>query len=575
MSETITSRREHPLRILALQTSESNEALLAALRTSGFDYQLTSHSDLGALLAAFDAEDSDLVIIEWRSWKADQIREFHDLRRLTQGMPMVALLVEDDQALEAVALSCGVQETLPIRHLASESFSRVVTRAMQRCAHTQKPAADIACRPEYNQSLARLTQIDLLTGLANRKHFSELVGTALSKAAGSASMAALVYFDIDRFKLINFAYGQEMGDAALCWFAHRVRDQLRDGDHLARVGGDEFAMLIQGVRNPIEAFQAAQNVHDLLVQPAMLFGIEVKLSVSMGIAVYPKSGADDLIRHADIAMYHAKQSREAYRIRFFDSDLEGRLRSEETMQVELARSLERGEPTVAYQPIYDYAQERVTSAEALFRWPQQSEYDVQQIISHAETNAMIRDIDRYSVNTVLNELTRSPICSLAQVSVNSSVLSLDQTYLSELVGAVAKVGPLPFTLCVELTETAVSADFGNMKRLVQQLRCCNFRVALDDFGTGFASLKYVRELNVDYLKLDMELVRDVARDPSARAICEAAIDMAHTLNIAVVGEGVSSEDQFETLRELKCDYAQGFYIAEPSGLADLAEICAA
>ncbi len=564
------------MRILTLHSTDNCDSLRNALRTSGLGYELIPHSDVASLLNTFEISGGDLLIVDWQLWAASRLCEFHHLSCLAQGIPLIALLSSNDPGLETIALSWGVQETLTCSRLNPVEVLRVVTRAIQRCAQAKKLSAEIVLLKTHNKALERLARLDPLTGLTNRQRFTSFVDAALTRAARHESTAALLCMDIDRFELINVTYGHEIGDEVLCWFAHRLRDHLRTSDHLACIGGDEFVLVIEDISNPSQAYHAAQKVHELLSEPVTFSGIEIDLRANIGIALYPQSrSSDELIRHANIAMCRAKQSLEVTRIRFFDSALDSRLRSEARMQRELTESLDSGELTVAYQPIYNYAENRVTSAEALFRWPARSEYDIEQVISLAEANSLIRDIDRNSVNTVLTQLTNSPIQGLNQVSVNSSLLTLDQAYLRELMDQVANVGPLPFTLCLELTETAVAGHFANMKKLVQQLRRGNFKVALDDFGTGYASLKYVRELNVDYLKLDRELVRDVERDPSARAICAAAIDMAHNLGISVVAEGIASEDQFETLRELNCDYAQGYYIARPRSLTHLADICAA
>lgn len=567
---------DFPMRILALLPEQTAATFSQALTMTGLNCHLLVCPDAASLVNAFEMDGADLLVVDWMFGSSDRLPEFRGIRSSTTGTPIIALLGGDHDQFETTAISSGVQETLSASRLTSVDVLKVVTRAIHRGAHAKKLGAEITLLKAYNKTLERLAQIDPLTGLSNRKRFSALSDEALARAIRSGASVALLYFDIDRFKLINNAYGHEVGDEALCWFAHHIREQLRTNDNLARVGGDEFVLLVENVDDPQQAHVVAQRVHHLLSVPAELSGHQVALSTSIGIATSESSHTtEELIRHADIAMYHAKQSREEPRICVFDNALENRMRADDRIQEALAQSLSLGEPTVAYQPIFNYAENRVTSAEALFRWPQQSEYDVSRVIALAEANSMIREIDRYAVGTVLDELTRSPIASLHQVSVNSSVLSLDQAYLKELVSLVASLGPLPFKLCLELTETAVSGHFGNMKKLVAELRGRNFAVALDDFGTGYASLKYVRELDLDYLKLDMELVRDVERDVSARAICEAAIDMAHTLNVLVVAEGVSSEDQFETLRDLKCDYAQGFYIARPESLSELAELCAA
>lgn len=539
--------------------------------------RLIETPDTEALLCAYASEGADLLFVGWMFGDSDRSGEFSEVRRQTVGTPIVALLDELQGHCKSALVSSGVQETLSLHRLTSVDILRVVTRAMCRGIRAKMLGAEISLLNAYDKTLERLSLIDPLTGLSNRKRFSSLADEAIARSKTNDSGLAVLYFDIDQFKLLNNSYGYEIGDQALCRFAHRVCDQLNTSRNFARIGGDEFVLLVEDIRDAEEPFRLAQRIHKAISAPAELSGNQVSLSISIGIACSAESvvGTEELIRRAGAAIFHAKQSRENGKICVFDPALESRMRADDHMSKALTHSLAAGETSVAYQPIFKYAENRIASAEALFRWPQQPQYDVSEVIALAEANSMIRDVDRCSVVTVLDELSRHPISNLAQVSVNASVLSLDKAYLRELVALVKRRGPLPFRLCLELTETAVSSHFGNMKKLAAELRECNFAVALDDFGTGYASLKYVRELNLDYLKLDRELVRDVEQESSARAICEAAIGMAHSLGVLVVAEGIASEGQFETLRELDCDYAQGYYIAKPESLSQLAVRCAA
>lgn len=417
---------------------------------------------------------------------------------------------------------------------------------------------------------------DPLTELPSHQRFVECVDAAIMQARQAGTVFAVLHIDIYRFSAVNNRHGHELGDAALLWIATQLAGITRCNDFLGRLGGDEFLMLVDNVRETSVALATAQRVIRLITQRIELGGIEQKLGINVGIAMSPAGASGrDLLRYAGIAVAHAKQRGGSERVSLFDRALKRRFDNENRVRDTLAQSLGSGDGQVVYQPIYDYRLGRVHSAEALFRWSKCDGLNTEEIITLAEATDCVQPIDRFALISSVAELSARDLPGLNQLSVNASVMSLDQGYRQLVTERLTRAGQLPFGLCVELTETAVSANFRETVEWVHRIRELNVAVALDDFGTGYASLKYVQQLEVDILKLDRELVSGVERDSSARSICEAAIKMAHNLGIRVVAEGVSNLDQFETLRALDCDYAQGYHIARPGSADALARSIAA
>ena len=445
----------------------------------------------------------------------------------------------------------------------------------------------------HDRDIRRMAYTDALTGLANRLAFRESLDQRLMQLRGAGRQLALLFADIDDFKRVNDTLGHDAGDEVLVQFASRIREAVArhggDDDQalLARFGGDEFVILLEGgsqhggdVR--VAASRLADNLVDELSRPIVVQGRQVFLGTSIGITLFPEdaSGATMLMKNGDIAMYQAKVAgKNCHRFysRAMDQAVERRVR----MEHDLRGAWERGELTVAYQPIYRLGDTRLVGAEALLRWqhPEQGVVAPSVFIDVAEQSGLIETIGPQVLRVACADAVQWRRDAAAGdelfVSVNVSPRQLRSGDLPQQVADVLRdTGLAAQQLHLELTETAVIGDESHASALLARLRATGVKVWLDDFGTGFSGLSHLRRVPVDGVKIDRSFISDVLRDPDDLALTTAIIAMAHSLGIIVVAEGVEKEGQYAILRERGCDLAQGYWLGHPVDAVRFAELLA-
>jgi diguanylate cyclase (GGDEF)-like protein len=444
----------------------------------------------------------------------------------------------------------------------------------------------------HDRDIRRMAYTDALTGLANRLAFRESLDQRLMQLRGAGRQLALLFADIDDFKRVNDTLGHDAGDEVLVQFANRIRTQVdRFGDAeetmLARFGGDEFVILLQGGSEPgRDARALASDLAGTLVaelgRPIVVQGRQVFLGTSIGITLFPEdaAGATALMKNGDIAMYQAKVAgKSCYRFysRAMDQAVERRVR----MEQDLRGAWERGELSLAYQPIFRLGDGQLVGAEALLRWhhPEQGSIAPSVFIDVAEQSGLIETIGPEVLRAACTDGMRwhseFPRGRELFVSVNVSPRQLRSGDLPDQVAAVLRDTGLPASqLHLELTETAVIGDEVHASALLARLRSTGVKVWLDDFGTGFSGLSHLRRVPVDGVKIDRSFVSDVLRDPDDLALTTAIIAMAHSLGITVIAEGVEKEGQYAILRERGCDLAQGYWIGHPVGMQEFCGLLA-
>ena len=416
----------------------------------------------------------------------------------------------------------------------------------------------------------QLALTDELTGLGNRRAFYEQVESEMRKL--DARTGALLLLDLDRFKEVNDSLGHHAGDDLLCHVAARLGDCLHGkGDLLARLGGDEFALFLVDV-DAAGAELVAQRIHAALAPPVNVDAVTVRVDASIGIALYPNHGTAvaHLLRRADIAMYHAKAGRVGHAFYSHAGDSTGgedRLRTLE----ELREAVLGGGLVVHYQPKVDSRTRRVGGVEALVRWnhPTRGLLFPDSFLPLAEQTGLMRDLTVAVLAQSLDQvkLWRDAGRDLS-VAVNLSASSLVDVELPRRVSDILYSRGLPATsLELEITEDFLMGDRERARDILTQLRALGIRVSVDDFGTGYSSLAYLRELPIDQLKLDRSFVMPMAEDPRAAAIVRSTIELAHSLGMTLVAEGVEDESTAEQLAVSGCDESQGFYFSEalPAG----------
>ena len=407
---------------------------------------------------------------------------------------------------------------------------------------------------------------DPLSGLPNRRHFHELLEAGLAEVrAGGAGLAVLV-LDLDRFKVINVALGHETGDALLREVGERLRAHLDGRGRVARFGGDEFAALLSTDGSPSAALAAAAELAEVVEQPIRIGPLVLAARASVGVASAPLHGDDPeiLIRHADVAMYAAKESNG---LRLYDSELDRNSPERLALIADLRQAVERGELTVAYQPKVDPGTGRVVGAEALARWyhPERGPIPPDVFIPLAEHSGLIWPLTLYVLELALRRRAEWARAGHdLHVAVNLSPNSLLDPGLPELVARLLEATGNPAgALTLEITESAILTDPAGSRATLERLHALGVEISIDDFGTGYSSLGRLRELPIHEVKIDKSFVQRVAEDHRDRAVVRSAVQLGHALDLRVVAEGVEDVDTYAYLAAEGCDVVQGYLLSRP------------
>ena len=422
---------------------------------------------------------------------------------------------------------------------------------------------------EVNAQLQHVATHDALTGLPNRLLLADRLNQAIAQAQRHQNRCAVFVVDLDRFKAINDSLGHFAGDAMLKEVARRLAAALRKADTLARMGGDEFVLILNEISNPehLEAIAAKVLAH--IAQPMKLSELELHASASIGISIYPADGkdAETLLQHADAAMYHAKKSgRNAHR--FFTPEMSAFARERLELENGLRRALVQHELILHYQPKVDVRTGSIDSAEALIRWqhPTHGLMAPTDFIPLAEETGVIIPIGEWVLNEACRQAQSWRASGLRplRVAVNLSAQQFRQKKLVDVVATALRAACLePRYLELELTESTVMHDAEQSIEILRELSTLGVRISVDDFGTGYSSLSYLRRLPLDKLKIDRTFIRELATSRDDAAIVKAIVSLAHNLRIKVIAEGVETPDQLVYLRELGCDQYQGYHYSAP------------
>ncbi|MDX8395014.1 MAG: EAL domain-containing protein [Mariprofundaceae bacterium] len=424
-----------------------------------------------------------------------------------------------------------------------------------------------------------LSYRDELTGLANRRLFQEALAETLARARRSKSKVAVMYLDLDRFKMVNDTLGHEAGDVLLQEAAKRLQSCLRESDILARIGGDEFAVIAEGTSEPKGLLTLVQRMLESMKKGYELCGEEMFVGGSIGISVFPDdaNNAQELLKNADIAMYRAKESRSGFKLYNPSmNDSVDHLASEENA---LREGIKAQEFELYFQPMVDAKQRQIVGAEALLRWPQQDGTVVSPVkfIPLAEATGLIEPLGEWVLLEACRIMQKWDKAGLpaVQISINASAAQFQNSDFATMAAkALEKYKLAASRLKVEITETLAMNDPETVIKVMELLHEHGVDIALDDFGTGYSSLSYLKRLPIDVLKLDRAFIKDVADHADDAAMISAMITMAHQLGLTVVAEGVEEEKQLDFLSSLNCDTIQGYFFSPPVPEEAFAELLA-
>jgi diguanylate cyclase (GGDEF)-like protein len=412
---------------------------------------------------------------------------------------------------------------------------------------------------------------DPLTSLPNRDLFRDRVDHGLARARWRTQQIAVLFVDLDRFKPINDTWGHHVGDEVLVDVAGRLRTAVRAGDTVARLGGDEFAILLEDLDGLEEVDQVAQRLLDTMKEPMRVRGQPIPLRLSLGIALSESSdtNVDDLIRDADVAMYTAKQ-RGGGKYVFFEPSMRAGAARRLELEVELRLAVAKGALAVFYQPYIDLKTGGLIGAEALIRWPHETRGMISpgDFIPLAEETGLIVPLGRWILEQACHQARkwheRFPSRAPMMLSINVSPIQLAQPDFAKEVGRILRTtGVRPESITLEVTETALVEDTDLSSRALHDLKALGVKLAIDDFGTGYSSLNYLQRMPFDVLKIDRSFVNKIDRGGDEFALCRTIVELARTLSLKTVAEGIELSAQAEVLSRLGCDVGQGFLFARP------------
>jgi diguanylate cyclase (GGDEF)-like protein/PAS domain S-box-containing protein len=500
---------------------------------------------------------------------------FYELMHRQDRDRVITLLADGVEGVSGDMVECrlrdakGIWRDFEIRHttlLQDENVAGIVLNAR-----------DISERKEFEAQLRHQAFHDSVTNLANRALFTDRVDHALARLTRDTAGLAVVFIDIDDFKVINDSLGHAAGDVVLCEVGRRLRSCVRTMDTVARFGGDEFAVLIEDTSRPEDVTRIAEHILQELAKAIAIDDKEIFVGASMGVAMIDAedaltSAAAELVRNADIAMYTAKREGKG-QFRVFEPHMHARVLERLEVKGALQRAIERRELVLHHQPIMSLSDGQVSGFEALVRWyhPERGLLSPREFITVAEETGLIGVLGRWVVREacrhgalVQQTFPRTPPLT---INVNVSVRQLGEPSLvPEVASAIEESRIHPSTLTLEITESFLLDDSEPTIAKLHKLKELGVKLAVDDFGTGYSSLSYLSKFPVDCLKIDRSFVSRLSDDAEDSALVAAVVKIAETLKLRTVAEGIESVDQLEALRQMGCGLGQGFLFAPPMGL---------
>ncbi len=564
------ARTEQQLTILRVLLVEDNpgdarlvELLLSEVISPTFD--IVRVATLGEAFERVTENDFDVALLDLSLPDASGIDSVNALQSAAPYLPLVVLSGMADEEIALRAIQGGAEDYL-VKGLGDGALiSRSIRYAIER--------------KKAEERLTYLSQYDPLTGLANRALFQDRLSQALARAERDGEMVALIALDLDRFKDFNDALGHGFGDMLLKTAAIRLQECVRDGDTVARLGSDEFGIVLENVSDVQFASSVAQNISATLTQPFEIHGQEMFLSAGMGIAVRPPSEADGLMRDANAALQRAKAAGPD-NYQFFSPEMNVEAFERLAFESSLRRALEREEFELHYQPQINLSDGRIVGAEALLRWrhPELGLVSPGRFIPVLEETGMILEVGAWVMETACSQARAWRNAGLPNIrmAVNLSARQFEQKNLGRIIAmTLESAGLTPDTLELEITESLLMDDPEESNAKLEAIKNqYGVRVSIDDFGTGYSSLAYLKRFPIDVLKVDQSFVRDLTEDSDDAAIVTAIIGLAHNLRLEVIAEGVETAAQLDYLRSQGCDEAQGYFFSRPVPAAEFALLLA-
>ncbi|MFV2005415.1 MAG: putative bifunctional diguanylate cyclase/phosphodiesterase, partial [Gammaproteobacteria bacterium] len=445
-------------------------------------------------------------------------------------------------------------------------------------SHFIATGRDISQRMENEKRLQHIAHHDALTNLPNRVLFMDRIKRSLAHAKRNSERAAVLFFDLDRFKNINDTLGHIIGDKLLIEIASRLKKAIREDDSIARLGGDEFAVLVDKISSENDVTQIAQKILSCLEKSAQIDGHSLYTTASIGISLFPDDGEDagTLLQNADIAMYRAKDmGKNNYQ--FYSKDMSARAIQRLKMENSLRMALKNNEFLLYYQPQIDTQNQSITGVEALIRWqhPELGLISPSEFIPLLEETNLILDVGDWVLDTACQQIKKWSQSGYADLTISINVSGRqfhDENFYERMLELTEKYGIRTEQIELEITESILMDKQKKTIENINNLGRYGFRIAIDDFGTGYSSLSYLQRFRIDTLKIDRSFIKDIVTNSDDATITMAIIAMAHSLKVNIVAEGVETQQQLDFLKQQDCQLAQGYLFSYPLASKEMTKL---
>lgn len=554
LKELIPNAGEEPeskaIRVLLVEDNPGDAELVTYYLegTTHTDYSIKSASTLAGAVALLQSNPFELIISDLNLPDANRLEIVEMLRRDANDAALVIVSGNDDEDLAALSIGLGAQDFLVKRDLKPRMLQRACRFALER--------------KRSERRLARLAHIDELTGLANRKRLRMQLLESLSRSSRKGDPLGLLYVDLDQFKPVNDQLGHDVGDEILKRAAARMQKAVRDYDTVARIGGDEFVILLDAPCTPQQVPEVAERVIEGLRIPYVIADRELRVGASVGAALYPRDGKspEKLLAAADSAMYEAKRSggnRIGHTVKATDIDIVSQVR----------RAVNENEFHLAYQPQLSVETQEILGVEALLRWtPEGNPVSPGVFIPILEREGLIVQVGQWVLEEATRQLAEWDTQGLPRIDMSVNISSRQfeaETLPSEVAAAIDGSGIDPARLHLEITESILMFNTRATNFALEALKDLGVGLAIDDFGTGYSSLAYLHRFRVDCLKIDRAFVWELGKSEEGDKVTEAIVALGHQLDLTVIAEGIETIEQFEHVRRLGCERIQGFYFFKP------------
>ncbi len=512
-------------------------------------------SSLTAAQDYLQSNSIDLVLLDLSLPDSQGLDCINKIQLLNSSLAIIILTGLDDQDFAIKTMQQGAQDYL----VKGEGDGHLMLRAIHYAIE----------RKQIEQRLTMLAHFDSLTNVANREYFNITFTRAIEQAKRRNQVLGLMFLDLDHFKEINDTLGHLLGDKLLVEVANILKSCVRYTDFIARLGGDEFVIFLEDIKTAKTTVNIAEKILTTLSRPVNLANNEVFISSSIGITLFPDDGTNvnDLLKHADVAMYKAKdKGRNNYQ--FYTSELNTKIIQAIDLKNDLRGAIGRNELSLFYQPKINIIDNKIVGAEALLRWqhPVRGRVPPNDFIPIAEQSGLIIDIGKWVIVEAIKQTKKWQENLFPDFSMAIN-LSVKQFHNRELVDFIdkelARSAINASTIELEITESLLMEKSEQEQDILRELSEKGFKISMDDFGTGYSSLSYLKRFTIDVLKIDRSFISDVMSNQDDAEIVKAIIVMAHALKLTVVAEGVESEEQMTFLKQLKCDQTQGFLVSKP------------